>query len=227
MIDLRTAAAAVMAIGLAVGATAPAFAETAGERLFFEGALAQVAPGAAIIYEHQRDGSKTDPESQQITDGEISVTLRDGADGTREAMVAMSSEGKQRELHPFPVSTGNPMLLIFLESSLRAMAGITGGSPFYIRNRVKESLRSGGEITPVDTTFNGETITAEQIVFHPFREDKNRERMGDFAELELRFVLSEEAPGGFILFSATTPKSGDEAPAFREEISFLEAREKS
>ena len=49
--------------------------------------------------------------------------------------------------------------------------------------------------------------------------------MGDFADLELRFVMSDKAPGGFVLFSATTKPGTDGAVAFREEIAFREVRE--
>lgn len=225
MTDPRAFVSAVFALCLALAAATPAIAETPGERLFFEGALREVPPGTAIVYGHIREGTRADPNTQLIADGEIEVRLRLDATGAREAQVAMSSGGQLRELNPFPASTGNPLLMVFLESSLRSMAAITGGSQFYIRNRMKDALFRGGELSDVSVVFKDEVIAAEQIVFRPFSEDKNRDRMGDFADLELRFVLSDQAPGGFILFSASTPTRDGEEAAYREEITFLDARE--
>ena len=220
-----TMLALILALGLVLELGQAARAETAGERLFFEGAFSAVTAGDTLVYGHRRDGSKLNETSPGIEDGEIQITLRESAEGAREAQVALLADGKRRQLNAMPASTGNPLLLLFLESSLRAMAGITGGSPFYIRNRMKEALRSGGEIEHVEATVDGQSVDAEQIVFRPFAEDKNRDRMGEFADLELRFLLSEKAPGGFILFSASTPGADGAAPAFREEIAFMKTRE--
>ena len=241
MIDLTRLAAAAAALCL-LGAPTPraetplaetppaqtaetSSVETPGQRLFFEGAFNSVAAGSSVIYEHKRDGSGVTDQAQLISDGEIRVTLRTGADGAREALVAISAGGGLRDLHPYPASVGNPLLMVFLESTLRSMATITGGSPFYIRNRMKEALFRGGEISSVTAAYKGAQTKAEEIVFRPFAHDKNRHRMGAFADLELRFLLSESAPGGFLLFSSSTPAPAGGEAAYREQIVFRDLRE--
>jgi len=201
-----------------------AAAGQASDRLFAEGVLQAIAPGTELIYGHIREGAEEDDRVQWIDDGELRVALQDGQDGSREAVISMLSEGKvRRRMNPLPVSIGNPVLLTFLESSLRAMANITGGSPFYIRNRMKAALRDGGTITPVQAQVGDKTVDAQQITFIPFLHDQNRERMGEFADLELRFIMSDNAPGGFILFSAETRPHADGAVAFREQITYRTA----
>jgi hypothetical protein len=224
MVDLKRAVAATL-LALALTTPTAVAAGPAGDRVFTEGALNGVPVGSALIYGHLRDGAAGGEQLHPISDGEVRVTLRSGPDGSREAVVALSANGRLRELNPFPASVGNPLLLTFLESSLRAIARVTGGSPFYIRNRMKEALRDGGEIAPVTASVGGEELAADAVTFHPFANDKNRHRMGDFAGLELRFVMSDQAPGGFVLFSATTRSGADGSIAFREEIALREVRE--
>jgi hypothetical protein len=170
-----------------------------------------------VIYAHTREGTATETV-RPVTDGEVSLTVQAGSDGALEALVRMRSDGRERELHPFPISAGNPLLISFLEMSLRAMANATGGSPFYIRNRIKDTFRNEGEVAPVEAMFNGERIEADEVVFAPFATDANRGRMGAFADLTLRFVMARSAPGGFLSLSAVSGLDEDGTPAFREEM---------
>lgn len=201
-----------------------AVAGPASDRLFTEGVLKTIEPGTALIYGHVREGAEQTEAVRWIDDGELHVALQQGQDGSKEAVISMLSDGKvHREMSPLPVSIGNPILLTFLESSLRAMANITGGSPFYIRNRMKAALRDSGTVTAVSAKIGDKTVEAEEITFIPFQHDKNRDRMGEFADLELRFIVSDQAPGGFILFSAQTRPHADGGVAFREEITYRTA----
>lgn len=203
---------------------AAAVAGPASDRLFEEGVLKSVAPGTELVYSHVRQGDERDERVVWIDDGELRVALQSGQDGSREAVISMLADGKvQRQMTPLPVSIGNPVLLTFLESSLRAMANITGGSPFYIRNRIKAALRDSGTITPVTVKVGDEMVEAQQITFIPFQHDQNRARMGEFADLELRFIVSDKAPGGFLLFLAETRPQADGAVAFREKITYRAA----
>lgn len=87
-----------------------------------------------------------------------------------------------RTIGPFPISSGDPVLTFFLEQTTRDMAALTGGSPFYIRNRMKEALFQGGEVTKTD-----DGITAS---FQPFAQDANAARMNGFQTLTLTFVMA-------------------------------------
>lgn len=102
----------------------------------------------------------------------------------------------------FAVTSANPMLIYFLESTARNMTEITGGSPFYIRNRLREALAKP-ELGPVADVATGDTTAmAHEIILHPFAEDKMRHRMGAFAELTLRLVVAFDQPGRILALSA-------------------------
>lgn len=199
-----------------IGLALPAQAGPASERVFSRKALDLLSVGQLVDYSHTRGGNvgeAVDP----ISDGQIRVRLRTAEDGSREAEVTMGEAGKLRPVSVWPASAGNPILPIFLESALRAMSSATGGSTFYIRNRIKDSLGTGGTITPVTLDVAGTAVTAQKIVFVPFENDKNRDRMGAFADMTLTFVVSDQTPGDIIRFTAET---GDGETAYREEIAF-------
>lgn len=183
-----------------------AAADRAADLVFSTGVLGNIPAEKAVSYDHLRLGPESE-EFHSIPDGRISLGVVELPEGGREAVMAMFDDGKARNRTPFPADAGNPLVMAFLESSLRSMAQITGGSPFYLRNRIKEALRSGGEVTPVRIEVDGAMVDASQVTFRPFVEDQNAARMGDFSGLELTFVVSESVPGGFILFSALTPET--------------------
>lgn len=203
---------------LALLVAAPALAGPASERIFYRDALTMIEAPSQAIYRHQRGGT-SGTALNPISDGEIRVTLQTATDGTREAAVSMGRAGKLRPVSVFPATSGNPILPIFLESTLRTMARVTGGSEIYIRNRIKDAFGSGGTIENVSLNVNGSTLEGQHIVFEPFLNDKHRDRMGEFASLTLHFIVSKELPGDIHNFLATT--SGGDNAAYREEISFL------
>ncbi|MEL6217206.1 MAG: hypothetical protein AAFR79_01880 [Pseudomonadota bacterium] len=201
---------------------AVALAGTASERVFSRAALDLLEPGAVAVYEHKRVGTSGEALSP-IEDGEIRITMRTDERGGREAVVTKGEAGKLKPVSIWPASNGNPVVPIFLESALRTMARVTGGSEYYIRNRIKEALGKGGTIEAVDLDVNGETLPAQHITFEPFENDKYRDRMGEFADLTLHFVVSDALPGDIVLFEAETGEG--EAVAYREAISFLRLTE--
>ena len=212
---MRVFAVAGLALLLAVqGATAG----PASERVFSRAALERVTEGDELVYSHVRTG-----KTQPIENGEIRVKLAPGSGGVREARVTMGEVGKLRPVSAWPAASGNPLVPIFLESTLRTMARATGGSEFYIRNRIKEALGTGGTMTEVTVEVDGKPIDAVEIEFSPFDGDKNRARMGGYADLRLVFTVSDALPGDVVRFLATTVAAADMGkiePFYSEVIAF-------
>jgi len=184
--------------------------------LFVEGIFIDLPDGQAISYDHQRTGAES-PDFVPITDGRITLLTGPTANSAGERSLSLTVEASvmRREIVDFPVSGGNPVLMVLLESAVRSMATISGGSPFYIRNRIKDSLRTGGEATSGSRDFGGRTIAVQEVTLRPFAQDPNRARMGAFADLTLRFVVSDAVPGHFLMLSADTP---DQAKGYHENI---------
>ena len=197
-----------------------ALAGAASERVFSRAALDLIDVSQVAVYSHVREGNLGEV-LRPVADGEIRVALRKSEGGTRQAVVTMGQTGKLRPVSVFPAKNGSPLVPMFLESAVRAMARATGGSEFYIRNRIKEAFGGGGTVEAVQLDVNGETVDAERIVFEPFANDRNRDRMGEFADLTLRFTVSDTLPGDVIRFIATTGGTKGDV-AYRETFAFQE-----
>lgn len=118
---------------------------------------------------------------------------------------------QMRFIGTFPASVGNPLIMYFLESALADIAKQSGGSPFYMRNRVKEALLKEAEIVPVSLRFGKRDIAASQVTIRPFAGDKARAQMGRFAELALAVTVSQDIPGWYYSLQATVPEGAGEA----------------
>lgn len=225
---LSEARALALILGALLGApalAAPVAGNAGAELIFGTDQLDGIATGTVIAYAHAR--RVPDPtQFPEIVGGEISIELTppDPTSGTaREAIVRMNDGRRTRQLEDFPADSGNPVVVTFLESSVNAMAKLTGGSPFYIRNRVKDALAKGADIEEITAEVNGAPVQVTRIVYRPFDGDPNAGRMGQFAGLTLRFELSRDIPGHFVRLTAETAPGAD--AVFREDISLTKTGE--
>lgn len=181
----RSLAACAMMVGLLAQ---PAVAEDAAERLFAPGALESIDEGTVLDFTQMRkvpDGA----ELGAIAGSEVKIAVE--AD---RAIIRFDIEGRPQAFAQ-PLGAAHPLLLLFLETSHQSVAELSGGSPFYIKNRIVESFAKA-ETSDVETPAG----TGERLLLKPFANDPNAPRMGDFAGLEIAFVLAD-VPGG--LYSAT------------------------
>ncbi|MDN5567779.1 MAG: hypothetical protein L0G27_03345 [Paracoccus sp. (in: a-proteobacteria)] len=140
---------------------------------------------------------------QPTADGKVTLTqVIDPSDQQPVLQLMQHTETRDRQIGPFPMSSGDPVLTFFLEQTVRDMAMLTGGSPDYIRNRFKDAIFRGGEIVAKD----GHSIAT----FQPFAGDPNAERMQGFETLTLTFVM-DEPTAPIREFKAET----DEKPGYR------------
>jgi len=125
-----------------------------------------------------------------------------------------------KNLGAFPATVGNPIIMYFVETVLRDVAHEAGGSPFYIRNRIKDSLITQAPITEQTVTFSGHDMTAQQITLRPFEDDASYDRMGIYGDLAITFTMSEDVPGWYVSLAATTPDV-DGMPGYRNVLTLM------
>lgn len=209
----------VLFAGLAMLSTA-AFAgtPTGTEILFGSASFDDVKAGTTLSYTHKRSADEKIPV-RAISDGHIVVNRIDNEDGADKTIVRLKQGEGKRQLEHLPADRGNPIFVVFLESSVSSVTFATKGSPFYIRNRIKDAFASGGEVSSGTVEVDGEEIDATHIDYRPFKGDRNAERMGAaFENLLVRFTLSDDVPGHFV--EMTTVAKIDETVFFIEEVRF-------
>ena len=190
-------------------AAAPAaLADEAGDLVFAERGPWDLSAGP-LVWAVSQQG----PEVPGFVPlGQGTITLRQVTDPSDSQPVLQLDEATariNRKIGPFPVSGGDPVLTFFLENVARDMAALTGGSPFYIRDRLKDALFRGGDVAQQD----GRQIAR----FQPFATDPNRDRMYGFGTLTLSFVLDEPDRPIRQMLAETGPLAGDR-PAYRHEM---------
>ncbi len=169
----------------------PASAGALSDLLMTPGVFADAPAGTAVAYSEDLDV----PEGGTLRDvagGEVRVEVRLDGD-SRELLLVRDEDGGQRPLGTFSTGLANPVLLYFLETTVRAMAEATGGSPFYIRNRIREDLGAAGL---------GPDAAPREVTLTPFADDPNRDRMGGFADLTLRLRFDPDQPDRILELSA-------------------------
>ena len=183
----RTAVA--LAAALTVSA-ACASAETAFEMAFRKGTLDSFEAGDRLEY---ASTVVTPAEGEAAEASTVSVEV--GDDGS--AALELHRDGALQVLGSFDAGVGNPLAMYFLERTIRSLSEGTGGSGFYLRNRIKDALRAPEDVRKVRVDWQGRTLSATEIVLAPFTGDPNLDRMGPYGDLEIRLVVGEGVPGWY------------------------------
>ncbi|SHL39218.1 hypothetical protein SAMN05444414_112123 [Roseovarius marisflavi] len=196
-LGLVLATISAMALGFSGGVHAAS--ETEGYDLIFRtSTLDAFAPGDHLRYEAEMTNEAAAPQEPQLLD----LVIEDGD----KARLSRDIDGKHQSLAVFDASVGNPMAMFFLERLVRDLAAATGGSKFYIRNRIKESLLAPEAITSDQITYDAAEQPAKRVTLAPFVADQNRARLGPFADLRIDFLMSDAVPGWYHVTEAATPK---------------------
>jgi hypothetical protein len=116
---------------------------------------------------------------------------------------------------------GNPLIMYFMESSVREVSELSGGSPFYIRNRFKEALLESVSTEAVTVPFDGAEVAAERIVLHPLAGDVHAAEAG-FDNVAIEITVSPEVPGWYHTLEAT---GGPEAQGLETRIAIAQVQE--
>lgn len=209
----------ITALGLAALLSAstalasPLAGDKAYDMLFRDGTLDQIDRGAELVYRREVSNA-LNPDADARDTGDIALSFREGS--ATMAALEFRQDDKHRALGAFPASVGNPMIMFFYESVVRDMAEAAGGSPFYIRNRVKNALIQTSDIEYGEAIVDGKTIATRTIRMYPFAEDPNQARMRGFGDLELRVTMSEEVPGWYMSLVAEAA----EGEVYRSELHF-------
>ncbi|MDU9005782.1 hypothetical protein [Sedimentitalea todarodis] len=206
---------------IAMIAGAASAAETSApetyDLLFKNGTLDGFTQKQQLIYDRKVQNS-IKPETADRDTGKIVISFADGQ--VPEALLKFTQGDKYRNLGAFPSSVGNPMIMYFVETVVRDMAESAGGSPFYIRNRVKEALIKPSEISNGQAIIAGEAVETVDVTMRPFKDDPNADRMQGFDNLALTVSMSDDAPGWYLVLSAHVPGTDAGDPVYSSIMTF-------
>ncbi|WP_051661169.1 hypothetical protein [Bosea sp. 117] len=200
----------VLAVAVAAATSALAALPTASELFFDKPYLALLQPGTRIsyAYKHTTADAKLGESFDETLDLTISAVPEDPA--KRVSDIDIRRGDNKTEAGPFPVMTGNPVVLVLLEREAKEIAALTKGSPFYIRNRMRDGL-AGGTVEEARFDYDGRSVTGWKLVMTPFANDPNKVQLLEIAQRRYEFLFSDEVPGGLYAVNVTTPKADGSA----------------
>jgi hypothetical protein len=194
-----------LSLGLALVAGGPLRAESAFDLVFRSGTLDGLPEGTELHY----DAAGLSGAAGQTAWREVVVGL--GPENSVQLSGQPAEEaGAAQPLGSFDASIGNPVGMMFLEQTVNSVSTATGGSPFYVRNRIRDALGGEGAAEAVTATWEGTEVPATEIALRPFAEDAHRAQLGRFADLEIHVVVSEAVPGWYLSIRAEAPAAGAE-----------------
>lgn len=176
---------------------APVSAGELSDLLMKPGILADISDKDMPQYVHERKLDTAPPANEPPETGQAVIALEEVTDGGVQLArisdpagdklsLSLSESGQSHVVAEFPVTSSNPILLFFLENIVRTTSSQTGGSPYYIRNRIREALVAAQE---------GEQKSAyTEVVMRPFAEDQNAARLGAFVNLTITLRYDPAEP---------------------------------
>ncbi|MGA0562570.1 hypothetical protein ACO2RV_08975 [Ancylobacter sp. VNQ12] len=182
-----------------------ALAAPSATELFFDTAyLPQLAPGTTLnyAYKHVTSEEKLGESFDETLAMKVEAEPSDPA--KRVADVEIHRGDRIGEAGPFPTQNGNPIALVLLERDVRELAQLSKGSPFYLRNRVREHLATS-TVEPTRFSFNGKEVEGWKMTMRPFAEDPNKDKLLELAARSYEFIFSNDVPGGLYAVRVVTP----------------------
>ncbi len=209
---LARAAAACAFIFAAGAATAAPGAPAAADLVFNKPFFENVRNGSILTYTYVRV-AKNDKLRPSFED-KVDVTV--GPQGDENSLsIALFSGDRGLTLKNMS-RTGAPLVPALLEQDVQDIYKFAGGSPFYLRNRFMEAIRSESA-EPAKIEFGGRTLDAWKVTLKPFAKDAHRAKLGDFADSTYELTFSDDVPGGLYALRTVAPDK-DGAPLVTEEL---------
>ncbi len=212
----------------AVGDSKPAEAKSAekagtpsaSDLLFDYPQMKNTAPNAKLTYDYmRRSGIAKGPFGAPLQDT-VTLSLAPGKrPETRDVQVEMFSGLNRRPAGPFEDMEGNPIVSLFLENHLQALARVLEANPRYLKLAIRRGLRDRAEVTPTKVTVGGKQVDGWRIVTRPFVDDPQTERMRGMEDLTYTFVTSPDVPGEIVSMEAAS-KAKDGGELLEEKLGY-------
>ncbi|MCJ2133626.1 hypothetical protein MKK69_06010 [Methylobacterium sp. J-026] len=192
----------------------------AADLLFDQPQMKNAAPGSTITYDYlRRSGIAGGPFGQPLQD---TVTLKVEPGKSPEARdigVTMFSGLNRVPAGPFEDMTGNPVVSLFLENHLRALAKVLEANPRYLKLAIRKGLRDNATVTPTKVSIGGREVDGWRVVTKPFTGDGMAQRMRGMDDMTYTFVTVPSVPGEIVSIEASS-KNPDGGELLEEKLSY-------
>ncbi len=186
----RLATAVALAAALCGSGYAQEYSE-AERLLFLNNHLEKLKQPIALRYSYSKQGSL----EKQTDDTAVMRIKSVSAQSGKVVKVDYLTGERRMDLPEIADTTGNPILLNFLERDTREMKRLTGGSANYFRKRIRIALMEKAQVAATTIEFGGKKLAAKTVTIKPYTDDVLRARIGKFEQKSYLFTVSDQVPG--------------------------------
>ncbi len=193
---------------------------SAADLLFDQPQMKNAAPGSTITYNYlRRSGISGGPFGAPLQDT-VALKIEPGkSPEARDIRVTMFSGLNRVPAGPFEDMAGNPVVSLFLENHLRALAKVLEANPRYLKLAIRRGLREKATVTPTKVEFDGRTVEGWRVVTKPFEGDAMTQRMRGLDDLTYTFVTAPSVPGEIVSIEASS-KNKDGGELLEEKLNY-------
>jgi hypothetical protein len=193
---------------------------SAADLLFDQPQMKNAAPGSTITYNYlRRSGISGGPFGAPLQDT-VALKIEPGkSPDVRDIRVTMFSGLNRVPAGPFEDMAGNPVVSLFLENHLRALAKVLEANPRYLKLAIRRGLREKATVTPTKVEFDGRTVEGWRVVTKPFEGDAMTQRMRGLDDLTYTFVTAPSVPGEIVSIEASS-KNKDGGELLEEKLNY-------
>jgi len=185
---------------------AQAVEETASALIFSEPYLKTLGHPHTIAYSYSHDTNAPADYGKEFTE-DVAVHVRKPTreGGFNSVAIALKSEKRSYELGPFENTSGNPVVMMFLEREMSQMRSRVGGTPVYFRNTIRRAFRDAAEIDDLQVDVGGKMVSAKRVTIRPFVDEKQAARFGKFQGKVFETIVTDSVPGGIYAMRSFIP----------------------
>jgi hypothetical protein len=192
----------------------------AADLLFDQPHMKNTAPGSTITYDYLRRSGISKGLFGAPLEDTVTLKLEPGkSPEARDITVTMFSGLNRVPAGPFEDMSGNPMVSLFLENHLRALAKVLEANPRYLKLAIRRGLRERATVTPTKVSFGGREVDGWRVVTKPFEGDPMAQRMRGMDDLTYTFVTAPSVPGEIVSIEASS-KSQDGGELLEEKLNY-------
>lgn len=180
--------------------------KTAADLIFSEPYLKKLGHPNVVSYSYTHETASPkeygDAFKEAVTVHVRRPTLENGFNSVA---IALKSDDRSYELGPFENTSGNPVIMMFLERDLNQMRSRVGGTPVYFRNTIRRAFREGAEIADTTVEIKGVQVAAKRITIRPFKDERQAGRFGKFRGKVFETIVTDAVPGGIFTMKSFVP----------------------
>ena len=178
--------------------------------LFFDTPyLAKLPSGTRIAYSYAHTTAK--PDLGDSFDETMQLTLVPSQEDASKPVAKVDIRRGEAEqgAGPFP-ALSNPLTLVLLEREAKEITQLSKGSPYYIRNRLRDSLAEA-TVEPASFEYGGKPVSGWKMSMTPFAKDPHKQQLAEIIDRRYEFLFSDEVPGGLYAIRVVTPQPDGKA----------------